>query len=98
MRRGDIFENVEFLHSPQKMALAQTDGYAVMRIALGKHGRVPPHLASHAAFFLVLQGKAIITAGDDEIELGSHQYVSIDAGQMRGIHALDDVVILAVRD
>lgn len=98
MTRGDIFENLEFLHSPQKVVLAETNGYAVMRIALGKNGRVPPHLASHAAFFLVLQGKAIITSGDDEIELEPHQYISIDADQMRGIHALDDVVILAVRD
>jgi quercetin dioxygenase-like cupin family protein len=98
MTSSDIFENLEFLHSPQKVALAETDGYAVMRIALGKNGRVPPHLASHTAFFLVLQGKAIITSGDDEIELETHQHISIDADQMRGIHALDDVVILAVRD
>ena len=98
MTQGDIFENLEFQKNPQKIALAETDGYAVMRIALGKNASVPPHMASHSAFFLVLQGKAIITSGDDEIELEPHQYISIDADLMRGIHALEDLVILAVRD
>jgi quercetin dioxygenase-like cupin family protein len=98
MTQGDIFENLQFEQTPQKVALAETDGYAVMRIALRKNASVLPHMASHSAFFLVLQGKAIITSGDDEIELEPHQYISIDADRMRGIHALEDLVLLAVRD
>ena len=98
MTQGDIFETLQFEKSPQKVTLVETDGYAVMRIALGKNASVLPHVALHSAFFLVLQGKAIITSGDAEIELESHQYISIAAGRMRGIHALEDLVILAVRD
>jgi quercetin dioxygenase-like cupin family protein len=98
MTRGDIFENLVFPQSPDKVALAERDGYSVMRISLGQGARVPPHMASHSAFFLVLKGKAIITSGDTEVELEQHQYISIDTNQLRGIHALEDLVILAVRD
>lgn len=86
------------MKSPHKVALVERGGYSVMRLSLGKGTHVPPHMASHSAFFLVLQGKAVITSGDDEIELEQHQYISIDADKMRGIHALDDLIILAVRD
>jgi quercetin dioxygenase-like cupin family protein len=98
MTHGDIFENLVFLKGPNKVPLAEMDGYSVMRISLGKGARVPPHTASHSAFFLVLKGKAIITSGDKDFELGQNQFISIETNQMRGIQALEDLVILAVRD
>jgi quercetin dioxygenase-like cupin family protein len=69
-----------------------------MRISLGKGGRIPPHVASHSAFFVVLKGKAIITSGDKEVELKENQYIAMETNQMRGIEALEDLVILGVRD
>lgn len=98
MTRGDIFENLVFPKVPNKVPLAEMDGYSVMRISLGKGARVPPHTASHSAFFLVLKGKAIITSGDKEVELEQNQFISIETNQTRGIQALEDLVILAVRD
>ena len=98
MTPGDIFKNLVFQKDPTKIALAEKDGYSVMRISLGKGARVPPHMASHSAFFLVLKGKAIITAGDKEVELEQNQFISIDTNLLRGIHAMEDLVILAVRD
>ncbi len=55
-------------------------------------------MANHSAFFLVLKGKAIITSGDEEVELEENQYISMEANQMRGIQALEDSVILGVKD
>jgi quercetin dioxygenase-like cupin family protein len=55
-------------------------------------------MASHSAFFLVLKGKAIITSGDEEVELSKNQFIAMEANQMRGIQAVEDVVILGVRD
>ncbi len=98
MTSGDIFENLVFPKGPNKVALVEREGYSVLRISLGKGGRIPPHVASHSAFFLVLRGKAIITSGDEEVELEENQYISMDANQMRGIQALEDSVILGVRD
>ena len=98
MTNGDIFENLVFPKGPNKKALVEREGYSVMRISLGKGGSIPPHIASHSAFFLVLKGKAIITSGDQEVELEANQYIAMEANQMRGIQALEDSVILGVRD
>ncbi len=98
MTSGDIFENLVFAKGPNKIALLEREGFSVLRISLGKGGRIPPHVASHSAFFLVLKGKAIITSGDKEVELEENQYISMEANQMRGIQALEDSVILGVRD
>jgi quercetin dioxygenase-like cupin family protein len=98
MTSGDVFENVVYPKGPNKVALAEREGYSVLRISLGQGSRIPPHMASHSAFFLVLKGKAIITSGDEEVELGKNQFIAMEANQMRGIQALEDVVILGVRD
>ncbi len=98
MTNGDIFENLVFPKGPNKLPLAQRDGYSVMRISLGKGASIPPHEANHSAFFLVMRGKAIITSGDQEVELGEGQYIAMEANQMRGMHAVEDLVILGVRD
>jgi quercetin dioxygenase-like cupin family protein len=98
MTRGDLFENLIFQKVPNKVPLAEMDGYSVMRISLGKGASVPSHTASHSAFFLVLKGKAIITSGDKDFELEQNQFISIEPNQMRGIQAQEDLVILAVRD
>lgn len=99
MSSGNIFENIDFPKGgPNKIALVERDGYSVMRISLGKGARIPPHVASHSAFFVVLKGRAIITSGDDEVELGQNQYITLETNQMRGIQALEDLVVLGVRD
>lgn len=98
MTGSDVFENVVYSKGPNKAALVEREGYSVLRISLGERARIPPHMASHSAFFLVLKGKAIITSGDEEVELGENQFISMEANQMRGIQALEDLVILGVRD
>ncbi|MHA2002670.1 MAG: cupin domain-containing protein [Candidatus Thorarchaeota archaeon] len=98
MTSGDVFENVVYPKGPNKVALAEREGYSVLRISLGEGARIPPHMASHSAFFLVLKGKAIITSGEEEVELEENQFISMEANQMRGIQALEDLVILGVRD
>ncbi|MFX0055547.1 MAG: cupin domain-containing protein [Promethearchaeota archaeon] len=98
MTSGDVFKNLVFPKGPNKVVLAEREGYSVLRISLGHGGRIPPHMANHSVFFLVLKGKAIITSGDREVELGESQFISLEANQMRGIQALEDLVILGVRD
>jgi quercetin dioxygenase-like cupin family protein len=99
MSSGDIFDNLQFTkEGPTKITLAEKGAYAVLRLSLGKGARVPPHMASHSAFFFVLKGRAIFTSGDDEVQLEENQYISVEAHQMRGIQALEDLVILAVKD
>lgn len=98
MTNGDIFENLVFPKGPNKLPLVQRDGYSVMRISLGKGASIPSHEANHSAFFLVLRGKAIITSGEQEVELEEGQYIAMETNQMRGMHAVEDSVILGIRD
>ena len=98
MTTADIFENLVFPMGPNKTALVQREGYSVMRITIGKGGKIPPHVANHSAFFLVLKGKAIITSGDKEVELEENRFIAMEANQMRGLEALEDSVILGIRD
>lgn len=49
MKSGDVFENVIFPKGLNKIALAEMEGYSILRISLGKGARIPPHVASHSA-------------------------------------------------
>ncbi|MFW9919182.1 MAG: cupin domain-containing protein [Candidatus Thorarchaeota archaeon] len=99
MTQGNLFENLVFSSKgPDAKPLAQTAKYKIMRIVLGKGAQIPPHEANHSAFFLVLKGRAIITNGDEKVELGQDQFIAMEANKMRGIQALEDLVILGVRD
>lgn len=98
MISGDILENLVFSKGPNKVALVKKDGYTVMQISLGEGAKIPPHVAGHSAFFLVLKGRAIITSGDEDVELAQNQFITMEADQQRGIQALEDSVIIGVRD
>ena len=98
MTFGDVFENLVFTPGPNKMPLAAREGYSVVRLSIGKGGQAPPHTATHSSFFFVVKGRALVTAGDKEVELKENQFVAVETGEIRGIQALEDLVILAIRD
>ena len=85
-------------NSPVKTMLLQQEHFELVRIALGKGVIIPPHQGGHAVFFLVLQGKGIFTCGEGDVELAQNQYVYIKADETRGIQALEDLVVFAVKD
>jgi len=98
MISGDILENLVFSEGLNKVPLVKRDGYTVMQISLGKGANIPVHVAGHSAFFLVLKGRAIITSGDKDVELAQNQFITIEANQQRSMQALEDSVIIGVRD
>ncbi len=98
MSSDNIMDNLVFEQRPDKQPLVQRERYTVIRIALGKGALIPPHIANHSAFFLVLKGRVVFTSGETEIEVEENQFTSMEANQMRGMHALEDSVILGVRD
>ena len=99
MASTNIMENLEFSQDgPAKTPIEERENYSIFRIALSKGQIVPPHLGGHVAFFLVLKGKGIFTCGDRKVELGPNEYIQIETDDPRGIQALEDLVVLAVRD
>ena len=85
-------------NSPVKTMLLQQEHFGLMRIALGKGVIIPPHQGGLAVFFLVLQGKGIFTCEEEEVELAQNQYINIKADETRGIQALEDLVVFAIKD
>jgi len=98
MSSDNIMDNLVFEQKPDKQPLVQREGYTIIRITLGKGAMIPPHMANHSAFFLVLKGRVVFTTGETEIEIQENQFTSMEANQMRGMQALEDSVILGVRD
>jgi len=99
MEANNMLKQLTFSkNSPVKTMLLQQEHFGLVRIALGKGVIIPPHQGGHAVFFLVLQGKGIFTCGEENVELAQNQYVYIKADETRGIQALEDLVVFAVKD
>ena len=99
MKATDVLKQLTFSESsPVKTMLLQQEHFELVRIALGKGVNIPPHQGGHAVFFLVLQGRGIFTCGEENVELAQNQYLHIKADETRGIQALEDLVIFAVKD
>jgi quercetin dioxygenase-like cupin family protein len=84
-------------NSPLKTMLLQQENFELVRITLGKGAKIPPHQGGHAVFFLVLQGKGVFTRGEEKVDLAQNQYLYIKTDETRGIQALEDLVIFAVK-
>ena len=99
METNNMLKQLTFSkNSPVKTMLLQQEHFELVRIALGKGVIIPPHQGGHAVFFLVLQGKGIFTCKERDVELAQNQYVYIKADETRGIQALEDLVVFAVKD
>jgi quercetin dioxygenase-like cupin family protein len=99
MDTGDILSNLEFSEDhPVRTMLLKKSNYAILRIALEKGTKIMPHEDAHPVFFLILKGKGIITCGERELELGPNQYIHIEKDEKRGIQALEDLVIFAIKE
>jgi quercetin dioxygenase-like cupin family protein len=99
METNNILSQLEYSDSgPVRTMLLEQEHFGLVRIALGKGVKIPPHQGGHAVFFLVLQGKGIFTRGTEEVELEQSQYIFIPANETRGIQALTDLVVFVVKD
>ncbi len=98
METNNVLNQLTFSeNSPVKTMLLQQEHFGLVRIALGKGVKIPPHQGGHPVFFLVLQGRGIFTCGEEDVELAQNQYLYIKEDQTRGIQALEDLVVFAVK-
>jgi hypothetical protein len=49
-------------------------------------------------YFTVLQGRGVFTSGIDSATLNMHEGIYIKKDEIRGIKALEDLVVLGVQD
>jgi quercetin dioxygenase-like cupin family protein len=99
MNYGNILSKLDFSkQNPMKTTILKREKFEIVRIALGKGLMIPPHKGGHAVFFMILQGRGIFTCGDEKVELVQNQYLHIETNDIRGIEALEDLVVLAIKE
>ena len=77
--------------------LLQQDHFALVRYSAWERGENSTASRGTCGFFLVLQGRGIFTCGEEDVELAQNQYLYIKADETRGIQALEDLVVFAVK-
>jgi quercetin dioxygenase-like cupin family protein len=93
----NIMENLVFNEKgPEKLMIQANNFVKILRICLKKGLKVPPHDDDHYAFFIVYKGKGIFTKGTKRIQLQQNDFIYIEANEVRGFEALEDLVVLAI--
>ena len=86
MEANNVLSQLTFSESsPVKTMLLQQKYFGLMRIALGKGVKIPPHQGGAFGFFSVLQDRGIFTWGKEDVELAQNQYLYIKADDSDGL-------------
>ena len=67
-------------------------------ICLKSGVEIPPHPEDYAVLLTVLEGKGIFTDINGKSTLTKNQSLYIKEDEIRGIKALDDLVVLGIQD
>lgn len=64
-------------------------------ISLAPGEAKPPHRGKEGVF-VVLEGSGVATIGDDELEVSEGSFWSVSKGEIRGVRAVDeDLIVMA---
>lgn len=78
------------------VALAQSDNVRVLLVCLEPGQFIPVHRPAIDMTLLVLQGKGLVVAGEQEVKVGPGALIFVKAGELRGIQAQSRLVALHV--
>lgn len=99
MHIDDLLSQTDFAAGqPVKKDIWNSEKFTVALICLEEGLEIPPHTEPFAAFFLVLEGKGVFTAGEGSFELGKNGSITINANETRGIKCLEKLVVLGIHD
>ena len=91
----DIKDRVEFADEFRPRILKMAEGYKVPLICLEPGQEIPPHPSSTGIFY-ILSGSGVMTIEGEEVEVRAGNIIFIDAGETRGIRALQRLTAFAV--
>ena len=99
MKTYDLNEKVEFSEEkPIKKHFLNSKGFHTALICLKKDVEIPPHEEDYAVFLIVLEGKGIFTDINGEHNLTKNQSIYIKKDEIRGIKAIENLVVLGIQD
>ena len=98
----DVFSYLSDLNfssgRPNMKKVISSPNFNVVRVCLPKGLEISPHPEPSATFFLVIEGSGVFTRGNETFELNKNDSLFIEAGGIRGIKCLENLVLLGVRD
>ncbi len=99
MKTYDLNEKVIFQdEKPVKRHFLNAKGFHAALICLKKGVEIPAHPEDYGVLLTVLDGKGIFTDIGGEHTLTRNQSIHIKKGEVRGIKADEDLVILGIQD
>lgn len=99
MHLENILSQQKFLpDEPVKKDIWLSPNFTTALICLESGLEIEPHPEPYSVFFLILEGRGIITNGEGSIELGPMGSMTIEAGEIRGIKSLERLTLLGIHD
>ena len=99
MKTYDLNEKVVFSgEKPIKRHFLNAKGFHAALICLKGGFELTPHAEDYGVLLTVLEGKGVFTDGTGAFPLGKNQCIYIKKGELRGIKAEEDLVVLGIQD
>jgi quercetin dioxygenase-like cupin family protein len=99
MKIYNINEKIIFSEEkPIKRHFLNAKGFHAALICLKSRVEIPPHPEDYGVFLTVLSGKGVFTDINGEFTLTKNQSIYMKKDEIRGIKAIDDLVILGIQD
>ena len=81
-----------------KKKLLKSGKFNMVLIRLDANQEIPPHPEPYAVAFIILEGQGVFTTKAGEFTLKKNSMISMKAHEIRGIKALDNLVIVGIQD
>ena len=83
---------------PIKRHFLNAKGFHAALICLKSGVEIPPHPEDYGVLLTVLEGKGIFTDINGEFTLTKNQSIYIKKDEIRGIKAIENLVVLGIQD
>lgn len=99
MKNYNLNEKIAFSdEKPVKKHFLNTKGFHAALICLKAGLEIPPHPEDYGVLLTVIEGQGIFTDINGEILLTKNQSIFIKKDEIRGIKAIDNLVVLGIQD
>ncbi len=99
MENYNLNEKIIFsAEKPIKKHFLNTKGFHAALICLKSGVEIPPHPEDYGVLLTVLEGKGIFTDIYGETTLAKNQSIYMEKDEIRGIKAVENLVILGIQD
>ena len=81
-----------------KKKLLKSGKFNIVLVRLDENQEIPPHPEPYTVAFIILEGEGIFTTREGEFKLRKNSMISMKANEIRGIKALENMVIVGIQD